>query len=154
FAQVTLFDGKMRALFSMLFGAGLVLIDQRMQRAGRGGEAADLLLRRCLWLVPFGIAHRFLLQWTGDILYMYGLLGAIAVPFRRLRPRAQILAGIACLTAFVPIEAWHHHESARLRAQAATAEQLAARGETVPPELREAKARWERRTAAPQPDAN
>src|SRR5262245_55931181 len=28
--QQALFDGRMRALFSMLFGAGLVLLDQRM----------------------------------------------------------------------------------------------------------------------------
>src|SRR5262245_50919171 len=38
FVQQALFDGRMRALFSMLFGAGLVLIDERMQRSGRGAD--------------------------------------------------------------------------------------------------------------------
>src|SRR5687768_6494638 len=41
--QIALFDGKMRALFSMLFGAGLLLLAERIERAGRGGEATDLL---------------------------------------------------------------------------------------------------------------
>lgn len=153
YAQVTLFDGKMRALFSMLFGAGLVLLATRMEQRGRGGEAADLLLRRCLWLVPFGVLHRFGLQWTGDILYMYGLLGVIAVALRKLRPRSQILAGCACLAMFVPIELWRHHQSATVRDQAVRAQALAAAGEAVPQDLKDAKTRWERRTAPPTDDA-
>ncbi len=153
FVQAALFDGKMRALFSMLFGAGLVLIADRMERSGRGGEAADLLLRRCLWLIPFGLVDRFLLQWTGDILYMYGLLGVVAIAFRKLRPRAQIIAGILCLSAFVPIEAWHHHQAAAVRAQAEEAAALAAAGEEVPAELAAAQTRWERRLAPPKPEA-
>jgi uncharacterized protein len=153
FAQATLFDGKMRALFSMLFGAGIVLISRRMEAAGRGGESADLLLRRCLWLVPFGIAHRFLLQWTGDILYMYGLLGLIAIAFRNARARTQIVLGLLCLSAFLPIEAWHYHQASGLRAQAAEAVALAEAGEEVPTELAQARTRWERRLAPPSPEA-
>lgn len=152
--QATLFDGKMRALFSMLFGAGLVLITQRMERAGRGGESADLLLRRCLWLVPFGIAHRFLLQWSGDILYMYGLLGLIAIAFRRARARTQIWLGIGFLTAFLPIEGWKYVQAAELRADAAEGTALAEAGQEVPAELEQARTRWERRIAAPAPDAD
>lgn len=153
FAQVALFDGRMRALFSMLFGAGLVLIDQRMQRQGRGGAAADLLLRRCLWLVPFGIVHRFLLQWTGDILYMYGLLGVIAVAFRRARPRTQIIAGLLCLTAFVPIAFWHHHQPAKQRAAAVEAARLVDAGEPVPKDVEQMRERWERRNTPPKASA-
>ncbi len=152
FVQMALFDGKMRALFSMLFGAGLVLLATRMENTGRGSEATDLLLRRCLWLVPFGVAHRFLLQWTGDILYMYGLLGVIAIAFRRARPSRQIAIGLLCLSAFVPIELWKHHQSATVRDQATTAQALAAAGEAVPAELREAQTRWERRLAPLKPE--
>src|SRR5262245_5800374 len=152
--QQTLFDGRMRALFSMLFGAGLVLIDERMQRSGRGAGAADLLLRRCLWLVPFGIAHRFALQWTGDILYQYGLLGVLAVAFRRLRPWKQILAGLLVLAAFVGIEGYHYNQLADQRDEAARAVQLADAGETVPPELQQARTRWERRGQPPRAHDN
>src|SRR5262245_479859 len=152
--QSALFDGRMRALFSMLFGAGLVLLDERMVRSGRGAGAADLLLRRCLWLVPFGIAHRFALQWTGDILYQYGLLGVLAVACRPLRPRTQILAGLLLLAAFVPIENYHYHLLAEQRDQAARAVQLAEAGETVPQELQQARTRWERRSQPPRAQDN
>jgi uncharacterized protein len=153
YVQAALFDGKMRALFSMLFGAGLVLLAQRMAQSGRGHEATDLLVRRCLWLVPLGIAHRFALQWTGDILYMYGLLGLIAVAFRKVRPWRQVVIGVLFLSAFVPIELWHHHQASTLRAQAAEADALSSSGQTVPDELRQAKTRWERRIAPPTPES-
>lgn len=142
YLQTTLFDGKMRALFSMLFGAGLVLIAQRMEAQGRSAGTADLLLRRCLWLVPFGIAHRFLLQWSGDILYQYGLLGLVAVAFRHLRARSLVVLGIVTLTAFVPIGLWGHAKTAKIRDQAAEATRLESAGETVPAELAQAKKRW------------
>jgi len=149
--QVALFDGKMRALFSMLFGAGLVLITERMERAGRGG-AADLLLRRCLWLALFGIVHRFALQWTGDILYAYGLLGLIAIAFRCWRPVPLLLAGVLCLGAFVPASLWQHHQAAKVREQAAQVAVLEAAQQPVPKELSDAKERWERRSAVPKPE--
>ena len=151
--QASLFDGRMRALFSMLFGAGIVMIHQRMQAKGRGG-AADLLLRRCLWLIPFGIAHRFLLQWTGDILYIYGLLGALAIAFRTLRPRSQILIGLSMLLMFLPMELRSYSKGAEQRAMAEQAVALEAEGEEIPEDLESARSRWERRTAAPSADAN
>lgn len=152
--QQTLFDGKMRALFSMLFGAGLVLIDEQLVRAGRAGIAADVLLRRCLWLAAFGVVHRFGLQWTGDILYAYGLLGLLAIAARRVRPAALWAVGLALIAAFTPIGLWKHHQAAKLRDQAVQATALAAAGEPVPTPLQEAKTRWERRLAPPQSDAH
>ncbi len=147
--QQALFDGRMRALFSMLFGAGLLLIGERLQRSNRATSAADLLLRRCLWLVPFGLLHRFALQWTGDILYLYGLLGALAVAFRNLRPRTQIVAGLLCLAAFTPIELLHHRQAAALRDRATAAQQLRRAGAEVPADLADAQMRWERRQQPP-----
>lgn len=154
YVQEALFDGKMRALFSMLFGAGLVLLGERMERAGRGGGATDLLVRRCLWLVLFGIVHRFALQWTGDILYAYGLLGLVAVVARQWRPRSMIVAGVLCLGAFTPIGLWHHHQLVEQRTLAAEAKTAAAAGQEVPARLAEARTRWERRGAAPAADAS
>jgi uncharacterized protein len=148
FAQVALFDGKMRALFSLLFGAGMVLIAERMERKGQGARSADILLRRCLWMVAFGIVHRFLLQWTGDILYQYGLLGLIAVPFRRLRPRTLIVIGLLTLTAFTPMGLRTYVRFADIRDKAAVATSLAAKGATVPPDNADARKRWDRVSAS------
>lgn len=155
FVQVALFDGKMRALFSMLFGAGLVLVAERMAQKGLGLSATDLLLRRCLWLVPFGIVHRFFLQWTGDILYQYGLLGVIAVAFRHLRPRTLLVLGTVWMLAFVPIGLRKYSLQCETRAQAAEATRLQQANEKVPDALAAAQKRWQTREASipPKPEA-
>ncbi len=156
YVQVALFDGKMRALFSMLFGAGLVLVAERMAQRGDGMSATDLLLRRCLWLVPFGIVHRFFLQWTGDILYQYGLLGVLAVTFRHLRARTLIIAGLVWMLAFVPIGLRRYQAQCETRSQAEQAERMLAAdaNATVPAELAAAQKRWQTRAASipPKPE--
>lgn len=154
YLQIALFDGKMRALFSMLFGAGLVLIAERMTAKGEGLSATDLLLRRCLWLVPFGIVHRFFLQWTGDILYQYGLLGAVAVAFRHLRPRTLLVLGTVWMLAFVPIGLRKYSQQSATRAQAMEATQLQQAGEPVPEALAAAQRRWQARESSipPKPE--
>src|ERR1700753_2482933 len=53
------FEGKMRALFATLFGAGCVLLTERIER--RAPEAAaDIFLRRSMWLTLFGLIQRTL----------------------------------------------------------------------------------------------
>ena len=156
YLQIALFDGKMRALFSMLFGAGLVLIAERMANKNEpsGPSPTDLLLRRCLWLVPFGIVHRFFLQWTGDILYQYGLLGVIAVAFRHLRARTLIVLGTVWMLAFVPIGLRNYSQACDTRAQAAEAVRLQEANEKVPDALVAAQKRWQTREASipPKPE--
>lgn len=154
YVQVALFDGKMRALFSMLFGAGLMLIAERMVAKGTAVSATDLLLRRCLWLVPFGIVHRFFLQWTGDILYQYGLLGVIAIAFRHLRPRTLLVLGTVWMLAFVPIGLRKYSQSCETRTQAAEATRLQQANEKVPDALVAAQKRWQTRESSipPKPE--
>ncbi len=79
------FEGKMRALFSAIFGAGIVLFTDGKEKAGR--SATGLFYRRMFWLTLFGLAHAHLLLWLGDILYFYGLIGMIAFLLRRVAPR-------------------------------------------------------------------
>jgi uncharacterized protein len=82
-------DGKMRAIFSMLFGASLILMWRRSDPLTFG----DLYARRCLWLLVIGVLHAFLI-WDGDILYTYALCGLLLFPFRVLRPRTLVLAAV------------------------------------------------------------
>lgn len=80
-------EGKMRALFSMLFGAGAVLLTDRAERRGGGDKVADIFLRRNMWLVLLGALHGYLI-WNGDILFWYGLTGLLFLyPMRKLAPR-------------------------------------------------------------------
>src|SRR5688572_15883493 len=84
-----LFEGKMRALFSAVFGAGIVLFAVGKERAGR--PAAGLFYRRMIWLTIFGLVHAHLLLWLGDILYFYGLVGMLAFLLRNVAPRRLAL---------------------------------------------------------------
>ncbi len=83
-------EGKMRALFSMLFGAGVILLTERALARGAGIRAADIYTRRNMWLVVFGILHGYLI-WSGDILFYYGLAALLFLfPFRNVRVRRLI----------------------------------------------------------------
>src|SRR6516225_12243562 len=54
-----LVEGKMRALFSMVFGASMILLTSRAEEASEA-NAADIYYQRNLWLLLFGLAHAFL----------------------------------------------------------------------------------------------
>lgn len=82
-----LFEGKMRAIFAVLFGAGIVLFQQRQELAGR--DAENLQVRRLFWLIVFGWMH-YLFLWWGDILFVYGVCG-IAVLLMRTVPTKALL---------------------------------------------------------------
>ncbi len=85
-------EGKMRAMFSMLFGAGAVLLTDRAERRGGGDRVADIFLRRNMWLLLIGFLHGFLI-WTGDILFWYGATGLLFLyPMRKLKPKTLIKA--------------------------------------------------------------
>lgn len=81
-------DQKFMSIFSMLFGAGIVLMTTRAEKAGRG--SAGIHYRRMGWLILFGLLHAHLL-WYGDILYTYGMCGLIVYLFRRMPPWLLIL---------------------------------------------------------------
>lgn len=77
-----LFEGKMRALFATLFGAGIALFQHNARR--RGAINADILqVRRLAWLMALGLAHYFALWW-GDILFVYGACGITVLALIRI----------------------------------------------------------------------
>jgi uncharacterized protein len=77
------FEGAMRAIFSMLFGAGVLLFTGKDGDKAAGVSVADAWYRRTIWLFIFGMIHAYVLLWPGDILYSYGLMGMFLFPFRR-----------------------------------------------------------------------
>jgi uncharacterized protein len=90
FLQYVLFDGKMRGLFSMMFGASTYLLIGRLDGRGAGLRAAEIYYRRILWLMLIGLVHAYLI-WHGDILYPYALLGLVLLPLLRVRPRNLLI---------------------------------------------------------------
>jgi uncharacterized protein len=83
-------EGKMRCLFSMVFGGSLILLTSRLEAKGQG--SADIYYRRTLWLLVFGLAHAYLF-WSGDILYPYALCALVLYPFRKLSARSLLIFG-------------------------------------------------------------
>ncbi len=91
FATLIAFDGKMRGLFSFLFGASLLLVADRA--AAQGADPAAVHYRRMGWLFVLGLAHAVLL-WSGDILMHYAMVGSIASLFRDTSPRRMIVSAL------------------------------------------------------------
>lgn len=87
------FDLKMMAIFSMLFGAGIVMMRSRASAVGRG---PGLHYRRMAWLLVIGLAHAYLV-WEGDILVAYALCGMIFFWLSRLRARWLIPLGLVLM---------------------------------------------------------
>jgi uncharacterized protein len=83
-------DTKFISIFSMLFGAGMVLMTGRLE--ARGFPVARLHYRRMAVLLLFGLVHAYLF-WHGDILYGYALCGMVVYRFRHWPPRRLLLLG-------------------------------------------------------------
>jgi uncharacterized protein len=97
FVVFSMWEGKMRGMFSLMFGASVYLLVDRLSRKGAAAEAADIHYRRMLWLLLFGILHAYLI-WYGDILFCYALCGLLLYPLRRLSPKALLIsAGVLFL---------------------------------------------------------
>lgn len=89
-----LVDGKMRALFALLFGASILLVMEAAEMRGEDGRKAHR--RRMLWLLVFGLAH-FVLLWSGDILAPLAISGLIAALFVRLETLSLVKLSLALL---------------------------------------------------------
>jgi uncharacterized protein len=93
----TFFEGTMRGLFSMLFGAGMILFTINKKEAQTGPSVAEYYYRRLLWLVLFGVFNAFVLLWFGDILFFYGLCGMVLYVFRNTAPKWLLVLGLFCM---------------------------------------------------------
>ncbi|HVM39123.1 MAG TPA: DUF418 domain-containing protein [Sphingomicrobium sp.] len=95
FLNFVLVEGRMRGLFSLLFGASMLLIVERARDRHESGAAAHF--RRMAVLFAIGLAHLYLVWW-GDILAHYALVGAFAFLFTRAATPTLVLWGLIFLT--------------------------------------------------------
>ena len=84
-------DQKFMTIFSLLFGAGIILFTSRLEE--RGMPSLKMHYRRTFWLLIFGLVHAYLF-WIGDILVAYALCAFVVVWFRKLSPRWLVLLGL------------------------------------------------------------
>jgi uncharacterized protein len=94
------FDTKMMTIFSMLFGAGLVLMSDRAE--AKGASLRKVYYRRVLILLAIGLIHAYLV-WEGDILVPYALCGLLLYPLRKKSPRTLIVTAVVLLSLVFPL---------------------------------------------------
>jgi uncharacterized protein len=142
-ARFVLADGKLRAIFSMLFGAGVVLLTDRLEKRGEAARAADIFTRRNMWLTLFGILHGYFL-WDGDVLYFYGITALLFLyPCRKLKARTLLIAGatvflILAVTRVVRLESRIH-----LAERTAAATHAEKQGQALSKEQKEDRKAWQ-----------
>lgn len=130
------FETKMMSLFSMLFGAGLVLMTDRATASGR--KIGWFYYRRVLWLLAIGLCHAYLI-WSGDILVMYAQCGLLLYPLRRLSARRLLVIGIVLQLLLVPFVEGAVRGIRYVRSTMDRVEAMEKAGQTPP--------RWEARVA-------
>lgn len=86
----TFFEFKFMSLFSILFGAGIVVFATRAARGGR--SPAAMHYRRMVVLLGIGLLHAYAV-WYGDILVAYSIIGMLVFLLRRLSVRWLIALG-------------------------------------------------------------
>lgn len=136
------FEGTMRGLFSMLFGAGMILFTQNKKELPDGPTVAEFYYRRLLWLVLFGVFNAFVLLWFGDILYFYGMCGMALFVFRKSSPKKLMILAIACMaiTMFKSQLRWNEpREKRKAYLEVIKAEKDSLK---ITPEQEAAKAEW------------
>lgn len=90
-----LFDLKFISLFSMLFGAGILLMLNRASERGVR-HPLSLHLKRMAWLLLFGLVHAYVF-WGGDILVTYAVLGSILWRMHSKSTRQLMLASVSLI---------------------------------------------------------
>ena len=92
-------DQKFMGIFSLLFGAGILLFIERAERR----EARPVLLNlwRNVLLLGIGILHAIL--WDGDVLMAYAISAVFLLALRKLPSRALIGIGAVVYLLSVPL---------------------------------------------------
>ena len=98
-------DQKFMSIFSVLFGAGIVLITEKKEF--QTGSSAKLHYTRNGLLLLIGLLHAHLI-WYGDILVAYALCSFLVYPLRKLSSRKLLITcqgrlpgGLECIHASV-----------------------------------------------------
>ncbi len=146
-----LFLMKMMAIFSMLFGAGLVLMWNRAEEAGR--KLGGVYYRRIFWLLVFALMHAYLI-WYGDILYTYAMTGLLLFLFRRRKPCTLVIWGVVFLVLGALIQFGSGYQFQAMRGAAAEVQQADSEGATIEPYKRQMAEAWDEIRPGMEPSEN
>ena len=124
-------EGTMRGLFSIMFGAGVILITVRPATSEAPTRTKNIYFRRTAWLIVFGLVHGYLLLMPYDILLMYGIAGLVLFYFRNLSPRTLVVLSAFLLAFVTALSVLGHIDTVELRELATEAKGRATVGELL-----------------------
>jgi len=139
----TYFEGTQRTLFSLLFGAGVIILTTRAEQSGGGIGVADIYYRRNIWLIGFGMINSYILLWEGDILYYYGIAALFLFPLRNMRPGHLLIIGALSLAVLMAQYQYDAFEARGEYADYLAAQAVLDEGDELTEEQREAVETWE-----------
>ena len=84
-------DTRVMSIFSILFGAGVVLFTRNAEIKGK--SAGVLHYKRMFWLLLFGLVHAYFI-WAGDILVTYAICGYLIFFLRKKSIRTLLIMSI------------------------------------------------------------
>ncbi|MFT7505229.1 MAG: hypothetical protein ACI8ZZ_001051 [Gammaproteobacteria bacterium] len=98
-------DQKFMGLFTLLFGASMVLLSDKVKTNGKNPTTVHYV--KTCWLLVFGFLHVWFL-WEGDILMMYAIAGLLLYPLKKLP--WPILLVVSVLFLFSSVYFTHHND--------------------------------------------
>ena len=140
--EMFFFEGTMRGLFSILFGAGTLLLINRLQKNNPGLTPVDIYYRRLLWLLVFGLINAYILLWPGDILYSYAIVGLLLFPFRNLSVKQMLTAAFIVLIVASYFENKTLYDTKEVITKGKQAELLLSQNKPVTEEQKEFIGKW------------
>lgn len=91
---------KFMALFSILFGASVMLITSKMEE--KDNPSLRYHYVRNFWLLLIGLAHSTFI-WSGDVLALYAVSAFFLYPIRKLAARWHFILGLVIFLSAAPI---------------------------------------------------
>jgi uncharacterized protein len=140
-----LFEGTMRALFSLLFGVGMFVLLDGLERRGAGIKGADIYFRRLLWLLFFGLVHGYLLLWIGEILYQYAIMGLLVYSFRNMIPTKLIAIAVFLFAAGSLWNYMDYRKEVKFMEDVAKMQALQAENKPLDRDLQKVSYKWDQR---------
>jgi uncharacterized protein len=136
-----LFNGKMRALFALLFGAGIIIFFR--SNADLTINKSDHFSRRMLWLLLFGLIHAYFLLWPGSILFEYAVSGLLLFTLRGLNAKILMTLSFFVLGFYIYLNSKDYRELHEVYKGYEKALQMEKANQAVPDELIKKKETFE-----------
>lgn len=147
-----LVEGSMRAIFSMLFGAGVILFTTRKSRNGSTSNAAVLWYRRTTWLILLGLLHAYLMVFPGEVLFAYGVVGLFLFPVRNSPPARLLLFSLLLMAILATLRITEYRAGERFSMEYEAAREALATRAPVTRQEQAGMENWERKMLWAKPD--